>query len=479
MKPPFPRVDIKALARKMRKDKSLNLEMLNARLGPDVFQQIYRPFAATGLLSFLTQLPVKNIPDYVVELYYNATINGDNIISTVKNHVIIITKDTMMSTLHLSGRGPDVMNLNLPSKHELWKIWKLSHVHHNDSSHRLKESLQSDIIQLLDITIHIAHGNFEIIHLSEIKADITAALYFGCQDDWASYILAQLRDNVERAMFDLSTGTFREKVGFMNRLSHIIQSQFDEIIPTGELHGRRDMLPTIYCHPTPNHPHPQGPSSSDHGTAPLEDTDSSTDERELMLENASLSSCFGLIEDTDYSLFAQLRRYLQYHIWRFQLDESTMFHLIHTRGSASWISEGTWSRNWMNQPLSSPPRLSEIMDSMIKRLQLGISADAPLPDNELPNSSYALFVGQFMPTETAYAWLSLPMQIPSIPPAHDHNLATAFTFLPNLSLPSYDPLHLLDDAKKGEDGQNDDGQYNGCMTIWDQIQRELQRGIHH
>ncbi|KAH6774204.1 hypothetical protein C2S51_012608 [Perilla frutescens var. frutescens] len=208
MKPPFPRVDIKALERKMRKGKSLNLEMLNARLGPDVFQQIYRPLAATRLFPFLTQLPIKNIPDYVAEFYYNATINGDNIISTVKNQVITVTKDTMMSTLHLFGKGPNVMNLNLPSKHELWKIWKLPHVYHNDSSHRLKESLQSDIIQLLDITSHIVHGNFEIVHLSDIKAHITAALYFGCQADWASYILAQLRANVERATFDLSTGTF-------------------------------------------------------------------------------------------------------------------------------------------------------------------------------------------------------------------------------------------------------------------------------
>ncbi|KAH6808351.1 hypothetical protein C2S51_029459 [Perilla frutescens var. frutescens] len=511
MKPPFSQVDIKALARKMRKDKSLNLEKLNARLDPDVFQQIYRPLAATGLLPFLTQLPVKNIPDYVTEFYYNTTINGDNIISTIKNQVIIVTKDTMMSTLHLPRRGPDVMNLNLPSKHELWKIWKLPHVLHNDSSHRLKESLQSDIIQLLDITNYIVHGNFEIIHLSKIKAHITAALYFGCQADWASYILAQLRANIERAMFDPSTGTFREKVGFMNRLSHIIHNQFDEIIPTDELLGRRDMLSTIYCHPT---------SNSDNGKAPLEATVSSTDERELLLENAyllrlsdqptisassqppplahsdyievdfeaaidhQLQSCFGLIEDTDSSLFKQLQRYLQYHIWRFQLDESTMFHLIHTRGSALWISEGTWSRNWMNHPLSSPPTLSEIMDSMIKRLQLGISADAPLPDNEPANSSCAPFVGdsplpssdeiftslgpmsfreqdisdpgQFMSTEDAYAWLSSPMQIPSVPTAHDDNLATAFTFLPNWSLPSCDPLHLLDDAKKGEDGQNDD-----------------------
>ncbi|KAH6797090.1 hypothetical protein C2S52_021644 [Perilla frutescens var. hirtella] len=127
-----------------------------------------------------SQLSVKNIPDYVTEFYYNTTINGDNIISTVKNQVIIVTKDTMMSTLHLSGSGPEVMNLNLPFKHELWQIWKLPHVLHNDSSHRLKESLQSDIIQLLDITSHIVHGNFEIVHLSEIKAHITAALYFGC-----------------------------------------------------------------------------------------------------------------------------------------------------------------------------------------------------------------------------------------------------------------------------------------------------------
>ncbi|KAH6781495.1 hypothetical protein C2S51_006788 [Perilla frutescens var. frutescens] len=208
MKPPFSQVDIEALTRKMRKDKSLNLEKLNARLGPDVFQQIYRPLTATGLLPFLIQLPVKNIPDYVAEFYYNLTINGDNIISTVKNQVIIVTKDTMMSTLHLPGSGPDVMNLNLPSKHELWKIWKLPHVHHNDSSHRLKESLPSDIIQLLDITSHIVHGNFEIVHLSEIKDHITAALYFRCQADWASYILVQLRANVERATFDPSTGTF-------------------------------------------------------------------------------------------------------------------------------------------------------------------------------------------------------------------------------------------------------------------------------
>ncbi|KAH6780731.1 hypothetical protein C2S52_011968 [Perilla frutescens var. hirtella] len=429
MKPPFLRVDIKALARKMRKVKSLNLEMLNARLGPDVFQQIYRPLAATGLLPFLTQLPIKNIPDYVTEFYYNATINGDNIISTVKNQVIIVTKDTMMSTLHLLGRGPD----------------KLSHVHHNDSSHRLKESLQSDIIQLLDITSHIVHGNFEIVHLSEINAHITATLYFRCQTDWASYILAQLRANVERA------------------------TQFDEIIPTGELLGRWDMLPTIYYHPTPKRPHRQGPSSSDHGTAPLEDTVSSTDERELMLENASLlrlsdqptisassqpppsvhndyikvdfeavldhqlRSCFGLIEDTDYSLFTQLRR------------------------------EGTWSRNWMNHPLSSPLTLSEIMDSMIKRLQLGISADAPLSDNEPANSSCAPFVGDPpLPSSdeifTSLANMSFREQDISdpVPPAHDDNLATAFTFLPNLSLPSCDPLHLLDDAKKGEDGQNDD-----------------------
>ncbi|KAH6815750.1 hypothetical protein C2S51_020570 [Perilla frutescens var. frutescens] len=358
MKPPFSQVDIEALTRKMRKDKSLNLKKLNARLGPDVFQQIYRPLAATGLLPFLTQLPVKNIPDYVVEFYYNATINGDNFISTVKNQVIIVTKDTMMSTLHLSGSGPDVMNLNLPSKHD-----------------------------------HIVHDNFEIIHLSEIKAHITAALYFGCQADWASYILAQLRANVERATFDPSTGTFREK------------------------------------------------------------------------------------------------------------NESTMFHLIHTRGSTFWISEGTWSRHWMNHPLSSPPTLSEIMDSMIKRLQLGISADAPLLDNEPANSSCTPFVGdpplpssdeiftslgpisvreqdifdpgQFMSTEDAYAWLSPSMQIPSVPTAHNDNLETAFTSLPNQSLSSCDPLHLLDYAKKGEDGQNDDEQYNGCMTLWDQIQREL------
>ncbi|KAH6811393.1 hypothetical protein C2S51_025155 [Perilla frutescens var. frutescens] len=288
MKPPFSQVDIEALTRKMRKDKSLNLEKLNACLGPDVFQQIYRPLAVTGLLPFLTQFSVKNIPDYVAEFYYNATINGNNIISTVKNQVIIVTKDTMMSTLHLSGSGPDVMNLTLPSKHELWKIWKLPYVLHNDSSHRLKESLQSDIIQFLDITSHIIHGNFEIVHLSEITAHITAALYFGCQADWASYILAQLRANVERATFDLSTGTFREKVSFMNRLSHIIQSQFDEIIPTGELLERWDMLPTIYCHPTSKRPHPQGLSSSDKGKAPLEATVSSTDERELLLENASL-----------------------------------------------------------------------------------------------------------------------------------------------------------------------------------------------
>ncbi|KAH6797089.1 hypothetical protein C2S52_021643 [Perilla frutescens var. hirtella] len=89
-------------------------------------------------------------------------------------------------------------------------------------------------------------------------------------------------------MFDPSTCTFREKVGFMNRLSHIIQSQFDEIIPTGELLGRRDMLPIIYCHPSSKRPHPQGSSSSDKGKAPLEATVSSTDERELLLENASL-----------------------------------------------------------------------------------------------------------------------------------------------------------------------------------------------
>ncbi|KAH6792363.1 hypothetical protein C2S52_002840 [Perilla frutescens var. hirtella] len=123
------------------------------------------------------------------------------------------------------------------------------------------------------------------------------------------------------------------------------------------------------------------------------------------------------------------------------------------------------------------------MDSMIKRLQLGISVDAPLPDNEPANSSCAPFIGdpplpssdeiftslapmsfreqdicdpgQFMPTENAYAWLSPPVQIPSVPTAYDDNLATAFTFLPNLSLPSYDPLHLLDNAKNGEDGQND------------------------
>ncbi|KAH6808126.1 hypothetical protein C2S51_029234 [Perilla frutescens var. frutescens] len=82
------------------------------------------------------------------------------------------------------------------------------------------------------------------------------------------------------------------------------------------------------------------------------------------------------------------------------------------------------------------------------------------------------YPGQFMSTEDAYAWLSSPMQIPSVPTAHDDNLATAFTFLPNWSLSSCDPLHLLNDAKKGKDGQNDDEQYNGCMTLWDQIQRE-------
>ncbi|KAH6764916.1 hypothetical protein C2S51_016165 [Perilla frutescens var. frutescens] len=245
------------------------------------------------------------------------------------------------------------------------------------------------------------------------------------------------------------------------------------------------MLPTIYCHPTPKRPHPQGSSSSDHGTVPLEDTISSTDEKELMLENASLlrlsdqptisassqpppsvhsdyievdfeavldhqlRSYFGLIEDTDYSLFA----------------------------------EGTWSRNWINHPLSSPPMLSKIMDSMIKRLQLGISADAPLPDNEPANSSCAPFVGDPpLPSSdeifTSLANMSFREQDIS-DPAHDDNLATAFTFLPNFSLPSCDHLHLLADAKKGEDGQNDDGQYNGCMTLWDQIQRELQREIHH
>ncbi|KAH6771844.1 hypothetical protein C2S51_010248, partial [Perilla frutescens var. frutescens] len=337
-------VDIEALTRKMRKDKSLNLEKLNARLGPDVFQQIYQPLAATGLLSFLTQLPVRNIPDYVAEFYYNTTVNDDNIISTVKNQVILVTKDTMMSTLHLPDSGPDVMNLNLPSKHELWKIWKLPRVLHNDSSHILKESLQSDIIQLPDITSHVVHGNFDIVHLSEIKAHITAALCFGCQ----------------RAQ-------------------------------------------------------PQGPSSSDNGKAPLEATVSSTNERELLLENASL---LRLSDQPTISASSQPPPLVQsdyievdfeaYHIWRFQLDESTMFHLIHTRGSAFWISEGTWSRNWMNHPLSLPPTLSEIMDSMIKQLQLGISADAPLPDNEPANSSYTPFVGdhhflQLMRSSPAWA----------------------------------------------------------------------------
>ncbi|KAH6801312.1 hypothetical protein C2S52_001776 [Perilla frutescens var. hirtella] len=227
------------------------------------------------------------------------------------------------------------------------------------------------------------------------------------------------------------------------------------------------MLPTIYCHPSSKRSHPQGPSNSDKGKATLEATVSSTNERELLLENASLlrlsdqptisassqppplvqsnyievdfeavldhqlRSYFGLIEDTDSSLFKQLRRYLQYHIWCFQLDETTMFYLIYTRGSAFWISEGTWSQNLMNYPLSSPPSLLEIMDSMIKRIQLGISADAPLPDNEPAKSSCIPFVGdpplpsvdeiftslgpmsfreqdisdpgQFIPTEDAYA----------------------------------------------------------------------------
>ncbi|KAH6799204.1 RAB GTPase-like protein B1C [Perilla frutescens var. frutescens] len=487
MKPPFHMVDIKALKRKMRKDKSLNLEMLNARFGPDVFQKIYRPLEATSLLPFLTLLPVKNIPAYVAEFYYNATINGDNIISTVKNQVIMVTKDTMMSTLHLPGKGPDVMDLNLPCKYTLWDTWKLPHVRHNNNSHRLKESMPSDIIQLLDITSHILHGNFEIVHLSELKAHLTTALYFGCQADWASFILAQLRANVERAAYDPSTGSFREKVRFMNRISHIIQSQFDEIIPTGELLGRRDMLSTIYCHQIPKRSHPQGPSNSDRGKAPLEAPVSSSDERELMLEilDHQLRNYFGLIEDSDSSLFAQLRRYLQYHIWHFQLDESTMYHLIHTRGSTFWINEGTWSRNWMNHPLSSPPTLSDIMDSMIKRIQLQIPTDAPLPDNEPANSSCTPFggdpplpttdeifnnlasmnfreqdisdQGQFITTEDAYAWLSSPMQIPSVPSILDDNLATAFTFLPNLPLPSCDPFYLLDDAKKGEEGQYDDG----------------------
>ncbi|KAH6807914.1 hypothetical protein C2S51_029022 [Perilla frutescens var. frutescens] len=450
MKPPFSRVDIEALTCKMRKDKSLNLEKLNAHLGPDVFQQIYRPLAATGLLPFLTQLPIKNIPDYVTEFYYNATINGDNIISTVKNQVIIVTKDTMMSTLHLPGSGPDMMNLNLPSKYELWKIWKLPHVLHNDSSHRLKESLQSDIIQLLDITSHIVHGNFKIVHLSEIKAHITATLYFGCQADWASYILAQLRANVD---------------------------QFDEIIPTGELLGRWDMLPTIYYHLSSKRPHPQGPSSLDNGKAPLEATVSSIDERELLLENASLLL---LSDQPTISTSSQPPPLVQ--------------------SDYIEISKGTWSRHSMNHPLSSPLMLLEIMDSMIKRLQLGISADAPLSDNEPANSSCTPFIGdpplpsideiftslgpisfreqdisdpgQFMSIKDAYAWLSPPMQIPSVSTAHNDNLATAFTFLPNWSLPSCDPLHLLDDAKKEEDGQNDDEQYNGCMILWDQIQRE-------
>ncbi|KAH6764697.1 hypothetical protein C2S51_015946 [Perilla frutescens var. frutescens] len=99
------------------------------------------------------------------------------------------------------------------------------------------------------------------------------------------------------------------------------------------------MLPTIYCHPSSKRPHPQGPSSSDNEKVPLEATVSPTDERELLLENASLlrlsdqptisassqpsplvqsdyievdfeavldhqlQSYFGLLKDTDSSLF--------------------------------------------------------------------------------------------------------------------------------------------------------------------------------
>ncbi|KAH6811659.1 hypothetical protein C2S51_025421 [Perilla frutescens var. frutescens] len=146
---------------------------------------------------------------------------------------------------------------------------------------------------------------------------------------------------------------------------------------------------------------------------------------------------------------------------------------------------------------------------MIKRFQYSVPHDAPFLENEPSNSSTTplqedvLFtiedepllnpasapndmqdpfslsdLAQLMPTEETYSWLSNSMSAPQAPQITDNLLATYFSLLPQLSLPSHEfhQLTLLDDAKNGEENVDDGNRKDGLddLTLWDQIQREVQ-----
>ncbi|KAH6785118.1 hypothetical protein C2S51_037573 [Perilla frutescens var. frutescens] len=100
-----------------------------------------------------------------------------------------------------------------------------------------------------------------------------------------------------------------------------------------------------------------------------------------------LHNSFGLIESIDPCLFQQLRRYLRWYIWRHQVEDAILVKLFEFKGGYFWIREGQWSINWMNNPYTTSPKISEIMDSNIKRVQFEVPAKALQPFNEPSNSS--------------------------------------------------------------------------------------------
>ncbi|KAH6777083.1 heat-inducible transcription repressor [Perilla frutescens var. frutescens] len=342
--------------------------------------------------------------DHKVKIQVDSQDACNNIVSVVYNHVVTVTKDTLITLFRLPGDGLKVHEQALPSKIELWNGWKLSHVHHRDFSYNLKESLSPEIVQFMDI------------------------------------VLAEIHQ---------ATGTFKAKVGFLNHLRHIIQEQIEEKIPGVQVE-----------HSSPDKNYFRQSFS--------------------VGRTVEIPSSQGRLEDHSKKLTAQIKGKSFYLKLTLQLkscsrllkvDDRTMLHLARARDDSFWITKGEWSRNWMNYPLSMPPTISEIMDYMIKRFKCSGRSILSLSD-----------LAYLMPTEEVYAWLSSSMPDLLDPHATDNLLATSFSFMPQLPVPSHEPhqFTLLDDAKKGEE-KNDDGRAwewknndAGNLTLWDQIQREAQ-----
>ncbi|KAH6809670.1 hypothetical protein C2S51_027453 [Perilla frutescens var. frutescens] len=149
MELPAQYTDLARLAINLKRDKFVELNFMMTRLKADEFHRLISAAEKTELLQFITQGPQfrRCFPELVADFYIFFQVAEDgNIISTVGGQPIVISKGTMMETLHLSRAGSSVGSIAMPNQRDLWSQWTRPGVEHNDYSHRLKDSLRPEFI---------------------------------------------------------------------------------------------------------------------------------------------------------------------------------------------------------------------------------------------------------------------------------------------------------------------------------------------